>query len=208
VDGKLYLEHYGVKGMRWGVRKDRGSSAIRKALDREAAYRERVFKAYCKASFRDELTNDYMVLTRRDGSLPQRWAKSAGTYAQRQVTTDILSGNIAPYLSLDKRELKVKLATVAVKGTVSMILHDIGARRVLNGYDINTGKPVPNKKTSDPVAHAIALAKGARNVRNTATLINRVASMVLPSGTIPHEVSNFIDKTNIDPIQDLIRSKI
>lgn len=78
MDEMNYLEHYGVKGMRWGVRKDRSTSTTgRKRPNRREEARRMTDKELRDKINRLQMEQQYVKLTSSSYSTGKRKATSA-----------------------------------------------------------------------------------------------------------------------------------
>ena len=85
-----FLEHYGVKGMRWGVRKGSGSTAARTRYTK--APNKLSDSELKKRITRMETEKKYNQLNRKDVSEGRKFVNEVITGAGRRVATTVLTG--------------------------------------------------------------------------------------------------------------------
>lgn len=139
------LIHFGVKGMKWGVRryqKKDGSltSAGKKRRNEESQYREKLSKALKNKNIRD---SDKKLFEYRNQSLAKRTAKTAARQMAGMLIGDMLNGNISRYAKMDKAVLTSVLAkkAMSIAGTTAatVAVNDALAKSASKKYT-NDGK--------------------------------------------------------------------
>lgn len=118
--GEQYLAHYGVLGMKWGVRKDRSSksSSKRRKSKVSADYKEaktlnkKGAKKLSNAEMRKvierlNLERQYKTLNKRELSSGEKWARrvlaGVATLYATQLTKSMVEGFLEGYSKRGKR---------------------------------------------------------------------------------------------------------
>lgn len=151
-NGELY--HYGVKGMKWGVRKkpeilNRISGRIKKSRENEKTYRDKLSaiqnrKRSGLSKIRDD--SDLKRFEYRNQSLAKRAGKIAARMVTGRVLTDVLTGGINNYASMTKRDIAREVASIALKTTAQVAAKDALAKSASKRYD-SEGKKIKKSGT-------------------------------------------------------------
>lgn len=134
-DNELY--HYGVKGMKWGVRrtsKQLGSQLRKKAKQRsdsDKAYRKKM-SAIAKSKNADEY--DRKLADYRKDNLAVRVGKTATSLITQQLMRDVLSGDINRYGSMSKKEIRNRLTSLALSTAGTVAFNDALAKSASKRY--------------------------------------------------------------------------
>lgn len=126
-DGRLswdkneYLKHYGILGMKWGIRKER-----------EAATRSKMGKI-AKRPITAMRQTDIKRAKARNQPLPMRVAKNAGRAAVSILVGDILSGQVN-YAKMSKADVAARLSSIATSAVVNTAVQDALAASMAKNY--------------------------------------------------------------------------
>ena len=175
------LVHYGVKGMRWGVRRFQnydgtltslGRKKLAEMKDKETAYRD---KLSAISKNRNVNASDLKRFQYRNHNLPYRVGKTAASVVAQTLIKDMITGNIHSYASMSKIDLAQKLAKIAQTTAVNVAVNDVLAKSASNRYD-NSGKR--RKGVKDPIISKEDLIQGGiRTATRAAPLISFVFKM-------------------------------
>lgn len=130
------LKHYGVLGMKWGVRKER-----------EQAIREKASKILSrhKSSGGIHLGTDKQRIEYMSKPLSTRIGKTLKAVTAQLVVGEILSGNFAKYGNLSKTDVAKKLTKVAATVVANVALNDTLAKSAMKRYS-DEGKRIGKSK--------------------------------------------------------------
>lgn len=145
IPEEIYLAHYGVKGMRWGIRHDPERSARRRAArearDKKiAAINRKYDKQYGKAKYTraNPHAADARLIDQAKVSTGKRFASS---FLTAFIGTSVYSGTLGAYTSKERaaKTLAVNAIEAASAAAFMTKLQDVKIERTLDKYD-NTGK--------------------------------------------------------------------
>lgn len=138
MDKKQYLAHYGMLGMKWGIRKEK-----------EIDYRSKMTSI---SNNQKAPQSDLRLAQYRKQPLSVRLAKTAASVVVPMVLTEVVSGNTQRYSQMSKDQLTkhlVKKATSAVAITAAnLAVNDALAKSMSKRYD-NSGTQKPGQKHSE-----------------------------------------------------------
>lgn len=163
-----YLMHYGVKGMKWGVRKE--SSVDKQAVKRDA-------KEYAKSGFRTtgRGSDKTMVLPK---STQEKYDKDE---AYKEAFDDRVE-------TLKKRKKAVKKAGAALVayGLIDQLIFGGAFRKTLVGVGkiagtaaYNAGKNIVESQMTTDKAH-VYITETGKNIRNARPNFGRTTTQVFP----------------------------
>lgn len=140
-NGELY--HYGVKGMKWGVRRsqkvlDRLSGRVKKSRENEKNYRDKLTAIQKKQSSTVQRVMNASDLERfkyRNQSLAARASKTAGKIIAGKLVGDLITGNIGIYGTMSKAQLAKELGSVALKTAATVAAKDALAKSASKRYN-------------------------------------------------------------------------
>lgn len=104
-----YLYHHGVKGMKWGVRRERNRN-------KELAYRKKL-GSIIKNKNADP--RDVKRFKYRNQSYGKRFAKTAASGMAQMLIGEMLTGSISKYGQMSKQQLKQELTKKALSLTAT-----------------------------------------------------------------------------------------
>lgn len=173
------LQHFGVKGMRWGVRKspeqEARSAARKKARD---DYREKVAKVaankYAQGS--DRKRAEY-------ASQPAaaRIAKTAATIMAQTLIKDALTGNLGRYKNMSKAQIAKKMAGIAATTAANVVVDDALAKSAMKNYTDKGTTVRGSKRSTKLVTKEDAIAIGINAGVSAARVGALVGGMKLSS---------------------------
>lgn len=152
INGELY--HFGIKGMKWGVRRspkvlDRLAGRVKQSRENERAYRDKLSAIQNKqTSTHAKLYNasDLERFKYRNQSLAARVAKTAGGIVAGKLVSDVLTGKIHTYSSMSKKQLAKELTSVAARTGLTVAAKDALAKSASKRYS-DTGKKIKKSGT-------------------------------------------------------------
>ena len=141
------LMHYGVKGMKWGVRRsqstlDRLSGRVKLIKDNETAYRKKLTAITSQENINK---SDRKRFEYRNKNLASRVGETAVRSATGMLIGDLISGKIKDYGSMSKQELTKRLTHLATSTARNVVIKDALAKSAAKGYT-SDGKRVNGKK--------------------------------------------------------------
>lgn len=142
-----YLMHYGVKGMQWGVRKDRESGVRGWAAGRaekERAFRQKLTNIQNNKK-NQKYTSDMRRFGYRNHPLPARVAAMATAQAVNMYMQDYMTGQTDRYRNMSKNEVVARLTNNAIKAGLLTVLEDMLAKSAAKNYD-NKGNKISKVK--------------------------------------------------------------
>ena len=144
------LIHFGVKGMKWGVRryqnKDGSLTAAGKKRYSEQEYRDKLSKTISKKEKRREFDTDYQRLKWRNQSLASRTAKTASANVARMIFTDIIkTGGIPNYSKMSKQEFAKRVGKIVTNTVGTVAYRDALAKSTAKKYN-EEGKRIVKKR--------------------------------------------------------------
>lgn len=158
------LMHYGVLGMKWGVRryqeKDGSltpagkkrysiSDAIDRRNQKEKAYRNKLTAILKKSGDRMNWT-DQKRFEYRNQNLATRVGKTAATVIAGKLAMDALSGGLMKYAYMSKAQIAKELSKIAVSTATNVAINDALAKSASKRYtdDGNYTEAAKRKKTN------------------------------------------------------------
>lgn len=196
-----YLMHYGVKGMKWGVRKDRGSSGKRKttsakskskSTDSELKDKVRSIASSVKKNLSAESINKRRV-DRVNAKTKKTEAKAARAEEVRKAKEKLTAAKDRKNLaegkptSSDKKPTPTKTKTVTSKatGTAGLTNDELKAKVERMELERRYAAATSSSKSSGVVATFAKGAGGKLSARLQAEVANRVFQAVLGGKDAP-----------------------
>ena len=142
------LVHFGVRGMKWGVRKGN-----------EAAYRKKLSNIQ---SDKNMHKSDLKRFKYRSRSLGGRIADNAVKATGQMIVKDLLTGKFGHYQYMSKQEIVKRVTNIATKTAISMATRDALAKSASKNYQAS-GKKITGTRThkitkEDTIESGIKLA--------------------------------------------------
>lgn len=148
-----YLIHYGVLGMKWGVRRaqEKISGFVSKKKSDEKQLRQKLTAITKRRTGVQSISSDMDRFRYRNQSLTQRASKVAAAGIASMLIGEVISGKISTYSQMDTKQLTTALTKKAVKlaanTAVNVAINDALASSAAKRYT-SEGKKV--KRGSDP----------------------------------------------------------
>jgi len=127
IQEEQYLAHYGVKGMKWGVRKaiNKVGARIKTRQKQEKEYRKKLSNIENKAPVSAHmLSSDIARIKYRNHSLAYRVTSTATKLALGQVLSDAMSGKLSSYATMNKKDIAKKIGKLAAETAISVVTKD------------------------------------------------------------------------------------
>ena len=144
-----YLAHYGVPGMKWGVRKDQRTGVrgwMNGRAEKEKAFRQKLRKIQLNKK-NQQYTSDMRRFSYRNHPLPARVAAMATAHAVGMYMQDYMTGQTSRYLNMSKNEVVARLTNNAVKSGLLTVFEDMLAKSAAKNYDDKGNKISKVKQT-------------------------------------------------------------
>lgn len=136
---KNFLEHYGVKGMRWGIRKDTSGSSS--AAARKAARRA---------------PQPVVVTTTKRGRIKTTGgARQPATDEAKRTAATRQKANMSGTKALTNAELQQAVNRMNLEQQFKRLESGTGVQKFINDFLKNQGKQQANKVGNDLVAEAL-----------------------------------------------------
>ena len=142
------LQHFGVKGMKWGVRRSPEQEA-------KSAARKKAGEDYRKKAVKVAANNSAQVSDRkraRYASQPAaaRITKTAATLVAQTLIADTLTGNLGRYKNMSKAQIAKKMAGLAATTAANVAVNDALAKSAMKNYT-DKGAAVRGTKRSTKI---------------------------------------------------------
>ena len=178
------LCHYGVKGMKWGVRRyqDRsgsltalGKRRLQSMRDNETAYRKKLANI---TKNRNADASDIKRFEYRNQSLARRFSRQVATVAVSTLIDDLTTGQYESYADMSKADIAKKLLKIGAIASVKTVVSDALAKSASKRYT-DSGRRRKGAKDHLPTKEdKIEIAIGiASNVADYAPLIGTILHM-------------------------------
>lgn len=147
VSEEQYLAHYGVKGMKWGVRKaiDKVGSKIKSNKQAKKEYNQKLKNIANRNKRKVILTNDDKRINYRSQSLVKRAGKMAATLAVQKVFSDVMTGKAAYYGNMSKADIARSIGKLATLTALNVKIKDSLADSSAKKYS-QSGKRIEKEK--------------------------------------------------------------
>lgn len=116
------LIHYGIKGMRWGIRKSNNDKTI--------AYKKELIRNDPNASKKIVKKVDYL-----DKSIPERLAMETGKSVTQKLVFAAATGKLDKYKNMDSTKLGKEFVLTAINSGVRVTIKTSNAKRAIKKYE-------------------------------------------------------------------------
>ena len=173
------LQHFGVKGMKWGVRRSpeqEARSAARKKAGED--YRKKAAKVAANeyANRSDRRRAKYA-----SQSAAPRIAKTASTILAQTLIRDVFTGNLGRYKNMSKAQIAKKMAGLAATTAANVVVNDALAKSAMKNYTDKGATVRGTKRSKQWVTKEDAIAVGIGAGVSAARLGALVGGMKLSS---------------------------
>lgn len=164
VTEEQYLAHYGVKGMKWGVRKaiNKVGGRIKAKKAEKKKYQQKLKNIANKNKRKQILTSDDERINYRSQSLLKRAGKTAATIAVKEVFADVMSGKAYYYKNMSKRDIAKKIGKLTTLTALNVKVKDALADSSAKKYNQSGNRVKKNKMIEKEDMIAIGINTAAK----------------------------------------------
>ena len=116
------LIHYGVKGMRWGVRKTQKKESLET--------KKQMIRTNPNSNKKINKKVDYL-----DKSIPERVAIEVGKAAVQKIIFAAATGKLDKYTNMNSKQLGKEVVLTAINTGVRVTVKTANAKRSINKYE-------------------------------------------------------------------------
>ena len=170
------IQHHGIKGMKWGVRRFQKKDGSL-TPDGEKRYREKLSKIV-KNKYINE--SDRRRFEYRNQSLAKRAGKTAASGVAQMILSDVMTGNITRYASMNReqliRSLTKKAITLTATTAANVAVNDALAKSASKRYT-DDGKKIRGTKNNGLMTKEDAIETGVGIASRVVPVMNIALKM-------------------------------